>query len=380
MVVGRQFRRFGHHLGHDRLRLRQQNRGLGLDAAPIGEAIEPCPFDRGERDGGHERQALHHQHEGKNVDLVDLLVIGDDKRHARRPAAGRAITASQNAGKSGPLREHAALGGAQERHALLDHAHADGARDRPLHRHGRADRAEHLTGRCPHPQPVERSEMGDRDGESRDDRDRQDAIRHRDIGERDHRHPEDVQQRDHDADRVGADPGKPADAVFAFLLAREPGRARAACRASACAAAGSRRKPSDGAAAYRHRRCRAAGRGRSAGWCNAQVQPCSSMARPRSVSSTMVSLDQPPALSIAVAPDQAHRAVHDDGVDLVPLHHADVEEAGIFRVHGVVHQRTVAVAVVLRRLHEADPGVGEQRHQVFQPVRQRRRNRRRCWR
>ena len=31
-----------------------------------------------------------------------------------------------------------------------------------------------------------------------------------------------------------------------------------------------------------------------------------------------------------LAPDQAHRAMHDDGVDLVPLHHADIEEAGIF--------------------------------------------------
>ena len=39
------------------------------------------------------------------------------------------------------------------------------------------------------------------------------------------------------------------------------------------------------------------------------------------------------------------------------------------RVHGVVHQRAVAVAVILRRLHEADARIGEQRHQVLQPVR-----------
>ena len=69
------------------------------------------------------------------------------------------------------------------------------------------------------------------------------------------------------------------------------------------------------------------------------------------------------------APDQAHGAVNDDGVFLVALDHADVEEPGIFAVHHVVHQRAVAVAMVLRRLHEADPGIGEQRHQVLQPVR-----------
>ena len=65
------------------------------------------------------------------------------------------------------------------------------------------------------------------------------------------------------------------------------------------------------------------------------------------------------------APDQAHGAVHDDGVDLVALHHADVEEAGIFGVHGAVHRRAVAVAMVLRRLHQADARIGEQRHQVL---------------
>ena len=67
--------------------------------------------------------------------------------------------------------------------------------------------------------------------------------------------------------------------------------------------------------------------------------------------------------------DQAHRAVHDDGVAFVALDHADVEEAGIFAVHDVVHQGTVAVAVFLRRLHQADARIGENRHQILQPVR-----------
>ena len=69
------------------------------------------------------------------------------------------------------------------------------------------------------------------------------------------------------------------------------------------------------------------------------------------------------------AADQAHGAVHDDGVGLVALDHADVEEAGIFAVHGVVHDAAVAVAVILRRLDQADLGIGEQRREILQPVR-----------
>jgi hypothetical protein len=34
------------------------------------------------------------------------------------------------------------------------------------------------------------------------------------------------------------------------------------------------------------------------------------------------------------APDQAHGAVDDDGIDLVALRHADVEKARILRIHG----------------------------------------------
>ena len=86
------------------------------------------------------------------------------------------------------------------------------------------------------------------------------------------------------------------------------------------------------------------------------------------MSSQMVSLDQPPACVERGAADQAHGAVHDDGVGFVPLHHADVEEAGILAVHGVVHDAARAVAVVLRRLHQADLRIGERRHQVLQPV------------
>ena len=93
------------------------------------------------------------------------------------------------------------------------------------------------------------------------------------------------------------------------------------------------------------------------------------MARPRSVSSQMVSLGPAAGHVHRRAADQAHRAVHDDGVELVALDHADVEEAGIFAVHDVVHQRLVAVAMLLRRLHEADARIGEDRHEILQPVR-----------
>ena len=73
------------------------------------------------------------------------------------------------------------------------------------------------------------------------------------------------------------------------------------------------------------------------------------------MSSQIVSLDQPPACIERGAADQAHGAVDDDGVGLVALDHADVEEAGIFAVHGMVHHAALAVAMILRRLDHARP-------------------------
>ena len=86
------------------------------------------------------------------------------------------------------------------------------------------------------------------------------------------------------------------------------------------------------------------------------------------MSSQIVSLDQLPAAISAGAAHQAHGAVRDDGVVLVPLHHADVEEAGIFAVHRDMHGAAVGIAVVLRRLHQADVRIGEQRREILQPV------------
>ena len=82
------------------------------------------------------------------------------------------------------------------------------------------------------------------------------------------------------------------------------------------------------------------------------------------MSSQMVSLDQPPAALERGAADQAHRAMHDDGIGLVALDHADVEETGIFAVHGVMERAARAVAMVLRAPGPARPWVGEHRHEV----------------
>ena len=102
------------------------------------------------------------------------------------------------------------------------------------------------------------------------------------------------------------------------------------------------------------------------------------MVSPRSVSSQIVSLDQLPAATSAERRIRHIVPCSDDGVLLVPLHHADVEEAGIFAVHGVMHGAALAVAVVLRRLDQADLGIGEHRHEILEPVRAAPRSRRRA--
>src|SRR4029077_8728693 len=66
---------------------------------------------------------------------------------------------------------------------------------------------------------------------------------------------------------------------------------------------------------------------------------------------------------------EAHGAMRDDGVDLVPLHHADIEEAGIFAVHHRMHHARVAITVILRRLHEPDARGGKGRDEILEPIR-----------
>ena len=60
--------------------------------------------------------------------------------------------------------------------------------------------------------------------------------------------------------------------------------------------------------------------------------------------------------------------MRDDRVELVPLHHADVEEAGIFAVHGVMHDATFTVAVILWRLYQPHARIAEDRHKILEPT------------
>ena len=61
--------------------------------------------------------------------------------------------------------------------------------------------------------------------------------------------------------------------------------------------------------------------------------------------------------------------MHDNGVDLVALDHADIEEPGILGVHDVMHDGAGAIAMILRRLHQTHLRIGKLRNQIFQPVR-----------
>ena len=81
--------------------------------------------------------------------------------------------------------------------------------------------ADHLAERNRDAQPIERDEMGDRDHEGGKDRHGEDLVGDGDADEGDDRHPDQVEERDHHADRFGAEPVEPADAKLALLLARQ---------------------------------------------------------------------------------------------------------------------------------------------------------------
>src|SRR6185437_10273844 len=67
--------------------------------------------------------------------------------------------------------------------------------------------------------------MRQRDGEGGDDRNGENAVGHRDVEESDDRHPDDIQDSDHDADTFGAEPIEPTEREFALLIAGQPARA-----------------------------------------------------------------------------------------------------------------------------------------------------------
>src|SRR5512139_2855390 len=108
-----------------------------------------------------------------------------------------------------------------KRQAVLDHAETDRASDRPLDRHRRKNRSEQLSHARPDTQLVECREMGDRNDEAGDDRRGQNPVWHRDIEERDDRHPDDVEDGDHNANTFRAEPIEPAKRELPLLIAIE---------------------------------------------------------------------------------------------------------------------------------------------------------------
>ena len=60
--------------------------------------------------------------------------------------------------------------------------------------------------------------------------------------------------------------------------------------------------------------------------------------------------------------------MHDDGVGLVALDHADVEEAGIFAIHGGGNNSAIAVAVILGGLNHPDARIVESGDEIRQPI------------
>jgi hypothetical protein len=68
--------------------------------------------------------------------------------------------------------------------------------------------------------------MRDRYDEAHKDWCGEDAIGHRNIEECNHRHPNDIEDGDSNADAFGTEPIEPAESEFALLLAREPAAAR----------------------------------------------------------------------------------------------------------------------------------------------------------
>src|SRR6516162_11342888 len=216
VLVGRQLhRRLRHGRG-----LRQLRGDRGFDRSPIGEFVEARAFQHGHRHRGEERQALHHKDQRENVEFADLLVIRGHHDHGAHQQQGPQHRLPKRR-KVRSLAGRAALSGAHEGKRFLPRATADRARDRPLHCHGGNHRADHLAKRNRDPQTIKSDEMGEGDGEGREDRDGEDLVGYVYEGEGDNRHPDEIEDCDRNPDRFRAQPVEPADREFAFLLARE---------------------------------------------------------------------------------------------------------------------------------------------------------------
>src|SRR6266404_5859413 len=210
--------------------------------------------------------------------------------------------------------------------------------------------------------------MHQRDHESSDDRQCQDLVRNGDVGEGHDRHPDQIEDRDQNTETFGPEPVQPAERKFAPLIGREPARA------------GQETPPvllddleaaiSPAMALLLERLIGVGQQAMAVAVVGVMRQPAVLDDREAQIGVLADGVAGPAAGHVhRRAADQAHGAVDDDGVGLVALDHADIEEAGIFAVHDVVHQRAVAVAMILRRLHEADARIGESGYEVLQPVR-----------
>ena len=209
--------------------------------------------------------------------------------------------------------------------------------------------------------------MRDRYDEAHDDRRGQDAVGNGNIEECDDRYPDDIEDGNCNADAFRAQPVEPAEREFALLLAREPAPARQESAPMLLENLEAAIGPAVPLLLV----------GLEAVWQQAVPVtlvgvvglPAKLEQREAEIGVFADRVARPSAGGFdRCAPHQAHCAVGNDRIGLVPLHHADVEEAGVFAVHGVVHDTAFAIAMILRRLHQADAGIGEQRHKILQPV------------
>ena len=208
--------------------------------------------------------------------------------------------------------------------------------------------------------------MEQRYQEGSENRQRQQYVGDGDDLEGDKRHPDQVEHGRRDGDHFGAEPVQPAERKFALLIAIEPAHTR-----------------EELAPVLLHDLHRAAGPPRPLGLEGQIVlrqqsptiaavgvvgAPAKLQDRQSEVAVLANRVARPTAggLQRGTA-DQAHRAMDDDGVDLVALDHADVEEPGIFGVHGGVDLAAVAIAMILRCLDQSDLGIGEAGDQILEP-------------
>src|SRR5262249_27782847 len=171
-----------------------------------------------------------------------------------------------------------------------------------------------------------------RNREGGNDRYSENSVRHRDVGEGDNRHPEDIEKRNHHPDRVRAEPVEPAERIFALLLASKPlgpGQYAAPMLAHELRAA-------EGPA-MRLGLVGFEGVGKepvTVATVAVEREPAMFEHGEAEIGILDDGVARPAADTIdRCAADETHRAVHDDAIELVALHHADIEESGIFRVH-----------------------------------------------